>query len=165
MGENITDLFTLAGMLQPVGKGYCIGSIWHNDPVEPRYPNIPEAKNYNCLLPDENSSDSQNEQSIQPIPEQNPSHLIQRVFEDKPDFINQLLQKNQEVAKAKQTNPLLLSEVDLDEQNSLIINEPRHKVRHDYKQLYTRRFVKAAIFMKLHNIVTPNTYKEAMADP
>ncbi len=56
-------------------------------------------------------------------------------------------------------------ETDLDNQHSLILDEPRHKVRHDYKQLHSRGFAKAAIFVKPHNIVTPNSYKEAMAGP
>ena len=165
VGENTTDLVTLAGMLQPVGEGHRIGSIRHNDPVEPRHPNTPEPQHNNSPLPDENSSDSQNEHSIQPTPEQNTSHPTQHIFEDTPDLVNQLLRENQKVAKAEQTNPPPLSEADSDEQNPLIINEPRHKVRHDYKQLHTRGFAKAAIFVKPHNIVTPNTYKEAMAGP
>lgn len=108
-------------------------------------------------------SDSQNEHSIQSTLEQNTSHQTQRVFEDTPDLVKQLLRENQEVAKAEQINPPLLSEPDSDEQNLLIINEPQYKVRHDYKQLHICGFAKAAIFMKPHNIVIPNTYKKAIA--
>ncbi len=52
-------------------------------------------------------------------------------------------------------------EADLDNQHSPILDEPWHKIRHDYKQLHS--FAKAAIFVEPHNIVTPYSCKEAMA--
>ena len=76
------------------------------------------------------------------------------------DPVNQLLHENQKAPKAK-----LPTKKDLDHENSLILYEPRRKIRHDYKQLNTRGFAKAAIFVNLHNIITPKSYKKAMADP
>ena len=60
---------------------------------------------------------------------------------------------------------LYLSEFETDNENSLIIYKPRHKVRHDYTQLNIQRFAKAAIFVNSHNIVILKSYKEAMAGP
>ena len=51
------------------------------------------------------------------------------------------------------------------EENPLIFYEPRHKIRHDYKQLNIRGFAIAAIFVQPHKIVTPKSYAEAMAGP
>lgn len=51
------------------------------------------------------------------------------------------------------------------DKNPLILHEPRRKIRHEYKQLNIRKFVKAAIFVQSYNIVTPKIYEEAMAGP
>ena len=76
------------------------------------------------------------------------------------DLVNQLLYENQEALKAK-----VLTKEDSNYENPLILHEPWHKIRHDYKQLNLRGFAKAAIFVNLYNIVTPKCYEVAMVGP
>lgn len=165
MGENpATDLVTLAGMLQPVGESQRIGSIRHNDPVESRHYNIPEPQDHSGTLL---SDDSQHEHSAQPTSpaDQDTNNPIRHAVDDTLDLVNQLLRENQKATETEQPILHTLSEKDSDNDNPLILHEFRHKVRHDYKQLYTRGFAKATIFVKPYNIVTPKNYKEAMAGP
>jgi hypothetical protein len=53
----------------------------------------------------------------------------------------------------------------IQENNSLILNYSRRKVRHDYRQLHHREFVKSAkLVSSFHEIDTSNIYEEAMID-
>jgi type IV secretory pathway VirB10-like protein len=57
-----------------------------------------------------------------------------------------------------------------EENNPLILNYPRSKIRHDYKQLHHRGFVKAAkkiepIESPEHGLVTPKTFEQAINGP
>jgi hypothetical protein len=49
--------------------------------------------------------------------------------------------------------------------NSLIMIDRRNKVRHDYKQLHTREFAKAAklVIVAFHQIAILSTYEEAIS--
>ena len=157
--DSSTDLVTLAGMLQPVGDGQRVGSIRQNDQLEPHHLNTPEPANDRSPLLNEDTPDPQFKQ-----PTLGTNHPEHHPVDDTLDLVNQLLRENQQIAKAEQTN-LHLSESKTDNENSLIIHEPRHKVRHDYRQLNIRGFAKAVIFVNPHNIVTPKSYEEPMAGP
>ena len=170
VGENTTtDLVNLAGILQPVGKSYCLGSIWHNNQIKQRHRNIPEPKgnpntpklqDNGSYLSKDNANNSQNEYSLQLfLPEnQDIENLENQEVNDTLDLVNQLLHENQKAPKVK-----LPTKEDSDHKNLLIFHEPRRLIRHDYKQLNSRGFAKAAIFVNPHNIVIPKSYKEIMA--
>ena len=105
-------------------------------------------------------SDSQNEHLSRPFLPKNQDieNLENQKVNDTLNLVNQLLYENQEVPKAK-----LPTKEDSDHENLLIFHEPQHKIKYDYKQLNSRGFAKAAIFVNPHNIVTLKNYKEAMA--
>ena len=113
MGEDTTtDLVTLAGMLQPVGEGYRVGSIRHNDPVEPRHLNIPELQiNYSPVL-DDDRSDLYHKHSAQSTPPAASDHKSRHVVDDTLDLVNQLLRENKEAAQAEEPNPPSFLEAD-----------------------------------------------------
>jgi hypothetical protein len=57
-----------------------------------------------------------------------------------------------------------------DENNSLILNYSRSKIRHDYKQLHHKGFVKAAKIGPIgsaagHGLVTPKTFEQTINGP
>jgi hypothetical protein len=63
----------------------------------------------------------------------------------------------------KETNNNLIS----DENNSLILNYSRSKIRHDYKQLHQKEFVKAfkQIESSEHDLVISKTFEQIINDP
>ena len=74
------------------------------------------------------------------------------------DIVNNLLRETQErnqTELAALTPPV--------EDNPLILREPRSKVRHNYKKLNTKGFVKAA--KPLQKVIEPKTYEEALSGP
>ncbi len=57
-----------------------------------------------------------------------------------------------------------------EENNSLILNYSRSKIRHDYKQLHHRNFVKAAKIESIestagHDLVISKTFEQIINDP
>jgi hypothetical protein len=57
-----------------------------------------------------------------------------------------------------------------DENNPLILNYPRSKIRHDYKQLHHKDFVKAAKIRSIestaeHDLVILKTFEQTINDP
>ena len=167
--DTTTDLVNLAGIFQLLGEGYHLSSIQYNDQTkqchpstpEPKgNPNTPELKDNGSYLSKDNGSDSQNEHSPRPflLENQDIKNLENQKVNDIFDPVNQLLHENHEVPKGK-----LPTKEDSDHENLLILHETWRKIRHDYKQLNTRGFAKAAIFVNPYNIVTPKSYKEAIA--
>jgi alkyl hydroperoxide reductase subunit AhpC len=59
----------------------------------------------------------------------------------------------------------ILSNQKIEFLNSLIMIDRRNKIRHDYKQLHTREFAKAAKFViaASHQIATLSTYEKAIS--
>jgi hypothetical protein len=53
-----------------------------------------------------------------------------------------------------------------EENNPLILNYPRPKIRHDYKQLHQKDFVKSAKTASTgHRLITPKTFEQAINGP
>lgn len=125
MGENtITNLVTFASILQQVEKDHRISFIQYNKPVKLCYPNIPKLYIIDSSVLNDNRCDLQHEYLAQLIIPVAQNHKLCSIIDDTFNLVNQLLQKNQEVARAKKSNLALLTRSDSDNSNLLVINEP-----------------------------------------
>lgn len=82
--------------------------------------------------------------------------LLEDPADDALDIVNKLLKKTKEQNQVE----LAISTLSIQD-NSLRLKGPCWKVRHNYKQLNSKDFVKAA--KPIQKVIQPKTYKEALA--
>lgn len=150
--NNLTDLFPSVRDMQSVGDH----AVENDAMAESAALTNSNQKRVHILINDRPGS----EQQVGELANQNASASN--------DSINRLLQE--ENAAGLKENPAdSIEEIEeivpyLNDVNPLILNEPRTRVRHDYRELNRRDFAKAAKFIS-HNIVTPIIYEKAISDP
>lgn len=89
--------------------------------------------------------------SSTPVPLEDP-------VDDALDIVNNLLKETQERNQME-----LATSTSSVQDNPLILKEPRSKVQHNYKQVNSKGFVKAA--KPIQKVIEPKTYEEALAGP
>jgi hypothetical protein len=115
------------------------------------------------------------EAEITPADNSDAEHFVLvNELEDQTKMINQA---DQSVADQAANEAELVADNQLisEKHNPLILNYPRPKIRHDYKQLHRRGFtksakqqkgfVKSAKFEPRHDLITPKTFEEVINEP
>ncbi len=96
--------------------------------------------------------------------DQNAKHFV-LVKELEQKMINQADQSVADQA-ANQAELLTNNQLISEKHNSLILNYPRSKIRHDYKQLHRRGFVKSAKIESMrHDLITSKTFEQIINEP
>ena len=140
MGVLLEDYVDIVGLFPPV-----------RDSTEPL---LPQHQQPHTLVEDidHNGVTDNSEKLFFPIT------LLPDSVDDALNIVNNLLRETQEQNQtelAALTPPV--------EDNPLILREPRSKIWHNYKELNTKGFVKAA--KPLQKVIEPKTYEVALSGP
>ncbi len=101
------------------------------------------------------------ETEINPADENAKHFVLVSEPENQPEaIVSEMINQAESVVKNQADNRLIS-----EEHNSLILNYSRSKIRHDYKQLHRRDFVKSAKFESGHELITSKTFEQIINGP
>ncbi len=104
------------------------------------------------------------ETEINPADENAKHFVLVNELENQTKMINQVDQSETDQT-ANQAELVADNQLISEEHNSLILSYSRPKIRHDYKQLHRRNFVKSAKFESGHGLITSKTFEQVINEP